>query len=382
VAEEDVAFSAARASEPGGTVTEIRIDFDFGHPPALVWRALTDRRQLSRWFMPGDLEPIRGSKFQLLPDALPGFDGPVAGQVLEVEAGRRLVMRWKGEQLHARVSWELRAKPQGCLLMVSQSGFLGVRGSARRQALVSTYDRLFGERLPAVLDGLAGKGDAVLPRPPRLPEPVPPRSHHRRRQLLAIVAAALLIGLVATLLANLPAETGAPAEALATTSSDQPAALSSAVSVSAPAIDATPGPPSASPSSSVSSATTRPPTTPRVTRNATSEATAAAPAALAARYRTVEARPLGGYRGEVVVSNTGGSRSGGWTVTITVPLLALVTGVEGPPPRLNGTAWTFSGAALPPGGSARVVFDVALDILDGQQRPLSCDVGGTACAGL
>ena len=366
-------------------MTEIRIDFDFGHPPALVWRALTERRQLARWFMPGDLQPIQGSQFQLLPDALPGFDGPIAGQVLEVSAERRLVMRWKGDQLHARVAWELKAKPEGSLLSVSQSGFLGVRGSVRRQALMSTYDRLFGERLRAVLDGLAGKGDAVVPRPPRLAPPAPPRPD-RRRQLLAVAATAVLVALVAALIANLPSETSAPAEAGgATGTGDHPAAYASATVASATAIDATQRPPSASPSATApgaTAATSAPP--PSITRPAPSveraTTSAASPAALAGRYSTLSSQGLN-YRGEVIVRNSGGTESEDWTLTITVPLLAVVVGVDGPEPRLRGTAWAFSGAPVPGGGSARVVFEVQLNLL-GPKQPLSCALDGEDCAGL
>ncbi|BCB79718.1 hypothetical protein GCM10022251_40480 [Phytohabitans flavus] len=365
-------------------MTEIRIDFDFGHPPAIVWRALTERRQLTRWFIPGDLEPIQGSQFQLLPESLPGFDGPISGQVLEVSAERRLVMRWKGEQLHARVTWELKPRPEGCLLMVSQSGFLGVRGSVRRQALVSTYDRLFGERLPAVLDGLVGKGDAVVPRPPRLAEPVAPKPD-RRKQLLAIGAAALLIGMVAALFANLPSETSTPAEARASETSGAPAAFTSTTVASSytTAIDATQRPPSASPSATPSaptrSPTTRPPSpSPRAERTT---AAAPSPAALSASYSTVSSDQLLSYRGQVVVRNTGGAKSDGWTLTITVPLPAIVNRVEGPQPRPSGTAWTFSGSSVPGGGSARVVFEVALNVL-GPAQPLSCQVDGEDCAGL
>ncbi|MFC0529210.1 SRPBCC domain-containing protein [Phytohabitans kaempferiae] len=366
-------------------MTEIRIDVDFGHPPALVWRALTERRQLARWFIPGDLQPIQGSQFQLLPEALPGFDGPIAGQVLEVSAERRLVMRWKGEQLHARVTWELKPTADGCLLMVSQSGFLGVRGSARRQALVSTYDRLFGERLPAVLDGLAGKGDAVVPRPPRVAPPAPPPPD-RRRQLLAIVATATLIGLVAALVANLPSETSVPAEAGASESGGRPSGFASATVGAVPTTAAgatTQSPPTPSRSATPSATATTPPapSTPARTSPTTTEATAPEPAELAGRYRTLATNLLG-YRGEVVVENAGGTASGDWAVTITVPVLALVSGVEGPRPKQSGTSWTFSGSGVPPGGSARVVFDVTLDTLLGNQRPLSCQVSGAACTGL
>jgi uncharacterized protein YndB with AHSA1/START domain len=380
----------------------MRMDFDVCHPPTLVWRALTDQRQLARWFMPGDLEPVQDSRFQLRPLTLPGFDGPIYGQVLEVSAERRLAMRWTSDQLHLRVTWELTSTPEGCRLTVSQSGFFGVGGSRRRQALLSTYDRLFGERLPAVLDGLAGKGDPVPPRPSRLPAPVPARPD-RRRQLLAVAAAALLIGLVAAVLPNLSAPTSRPVEAEASGTSGQPAPATvaptaaassppaaSSTASSSTAIEAPRRPPGASLAATRGSVSTPPrPAAPRTSAPAERATTTAAPprpppapAALAARYSTLSTGLLT-YRGEVVVRNTGGTTSDRWTLTITVPLLASVRGVAGPRPSLSGTAWAFRGAGVPAGGSARVVFDVLLDVgsLLGATRPLSCRVSGEDCAG-
>ncbi|GFJ91546.1 SRPBCC family protein [Phytohabitans rumicis] len=187
-------------------MSEIRLDVDLRHPPDVVWQALTEQPLLARWFMLTDLSPEAGSRFQLLPEDLPGLPNAVDGEVIEAIPARRLAMRWQGEQLHSKVIWELAPTPAGCRLVVTQTGFLGLRGSARRRALVSTYKRLFEVRLPAVLDGV------VPPSPPRLAG-VAPAGPDRRRQLLAVLAAALLVALVGALVANLPAKTSEPAVA-------------------------------------------------------------------------------------------------------------------------------------------------------------------------
>jgi uncharacterized protein YndB with AHSA1/START domain len=173
-------------------VTEILIDADFGHPPERVWRALTDRAVLSQWFMQTDLEPYEGRRFRLVPDGLLGLAGPVEGELLEVSAPRRMVMLWRGEQLHSRVTWELVPLPDGCRLRMSHTGFVGVKGSLRRKELQRTYDRMLADRLPRVLDRLASgravrqepdlaplqaaqqpaSGSASSPEPPAEPPPV------------------------------------------------------------------------------------------------------------------------------------------------------------------------------------------------------------------
>ncbi|MEJ3741851.1 SRPBCC domain-containing protein [Actinomycetes bacterium KLBMP 9797] len=355
-------------------MSEIRLSVQFGHPPELVWRALTERRLLSRWFMLTDFAPARGTRFELLPETMPGFEGRVTGEVIEVELGRRLVMRWHGEQLHCRVTWELSGTREGSLLVVTQSGFLGLRGTARRRQLVATYRQLFGVRLLAVLDGLATGADVAVPPPPAAPEPAGP---DRRRQLLAVGAAALLIALAAVLVANLPEGTSEPVAAQ--TASTPPAAASA----TAPTGQRTSGP-ARSPRTSAAPATPTGSASPGTTPAGAAPATTApaAPAALAARYRTVSTGLLG-YRGEVEASNTGGTAAPGWTVTLTVAPLAVVSRVEGPPPEQNGTTVRFTGTALEPGTTARIVFDVGLDAtLLGPKKPSACAIDSSACAGL
>ena len=150
-----------------GRVTEILIDADFGHPPERVWRALTDRAVLSQWFMQTDLEPYEGRRFRLVPDGLLGLAGPLEGELVEVTAPRRLVMLWRGEQLHSRVTWELVPLPDGCRLRMSHTGFIGVKGTLRRNELQRAYDRMLHQRLPHTLNQLAaGKAGGTRGGPP------------------------------------------------------------------------------------------------------------------------------------------------------------------------------------------------------------------------
>jgi len=142
-------------------VSEISVDVDLPHPPDRVWRALTDRRLLATWFMQTDLEPLPGAVGRALPSGIPGFTGPFDIEVVSVAPERLLAMRWRGDQLHAEVRWELEELTGGTRLRISQTGFLGVNGTLRRRELRRAYQRLFGEELPAMLNRTAGKRPAV-----------------------------------------------------------------------------------------------------------------------------------------------------------------------------------------------------------------------------
>ncbi|NUR50770.1 MAG: hypothetical protein HOV71_21790, partial [Hamadaea sp.] len=145
-------------------VSEISVDVDLPHPPHRVWRALTDRRVLATWFMQTDLEPLPGAVGRAFPSGIAGFTGPFDIEVVSVGPERLLVMRWRGDQLHAEVRWELEELTGGTRLRVSQTGFLGVNGTLRRRELRRAYQQLFGEELPAVLDRAATGEPRSVPR--------------------------------------------------------------------------------------------------------------------------------------------------------------------------------------------------------------------------
>lgn len=151
------------------------MEIDLVHPSERVWRALTDARLLTRWFMRTDLAPREGSHFTLEPGTLPGFLGPVSGELVELSPPRRLVMLWQGESLHTRVAWELTSTDDGCRLLIVQTGFFGAPAALRSRALRATYLQLFDEQLPRMLDQLAAQRAAGRAAPGRRWQPRDPR---------------------------------------------------------------------------------------------------------------------------------------------------------------------------------------------------------------
>src|SRR5204863_5294096 len=105
------------------------------HPPVRVWRAVTDRRELSEWFMPAQADPAGPGRLRFEPVGADGFAGPVRAEVVEAEPPSRLVMRWYAEDLHVRVNITIEPTPGGCRLTFVQRGFLGPNGTLRRRVL-------------------------------------------------------------------------------------------------------------------------------------------------------------------------------------------------------------------------------------------------------
>ncbi|WP_144122000.1 SRPBCC domain-containing protein [Catellatospora sichuanensis] len=133
-------------------MTVLRLEVELPYPVELVWQALTDRRLLGEWFLQTDLMPVPGGVYRAYPGGdLPGFTAPFDMDVIEVVGPTRLALRWRGEQLHADVVWELSTVAGGSRLRVSQTGFLGIAGQVRRAELQRAYATMFEQRLPALL---------------------------------------------------------------------------------------------------------------------------------------------------------------------------------------------------------------------------------------
>nr|BFE87558.1 hypothetical protein GCM10020093_101590 [Planobispora longispora] len=79
-------------------MTTIEVDEFLPHPPAKVWRALTDSDLLARWLMPNDFKPVVGHRFTFATQPVPrvGFDGIIRCEVLEIDDGRLLRIGWAG----------------------------------------------------------------------------------------------------------------------------------------------------------------------------------------------------------------------------------------------------------------------------------------------
>jgi uncharacterized protein YndB with AHSA1/START domain len=105
----------------------LTFEFDLPHPPAKVWRALTEPALLAEWLLPVvglelKLEP--GAAFTLKTEPQPGWDGTVDCRMLEIEPHRKLSYTWVvGFGLDTVVTFTLAPTASGTRLHLVQSGF-------------------------------------------------------------------------------------------------------------------------------------------------------------------------------------------------------------------------------------------------------------------
>jgi hypothetical protein len=118
---------------------------------------MTESRLVASWLAENDLVPRAGHQFRLRAVGLAGLDGVINADVIEVVDRRRIDMIWRTEEMHLGVTWQLRVAPDGTTVEVIQTGYLGVHGNSRRDALSRAYEEAFGSRLRTVLDGLAAE---------------------------------------------------------------------------------------------------------------------------------------------------------------------------------------------------------------------------------
>lgn len=94
----------------------LQVDQFLPHPPARVWRAITEPEMLARWWASGDIAPVVGHEFTL--DMGPW--GKVPCTVLEVEPEERLVYRFTEDWT---LTWRLVPEGDGTRLFLDHAGF-------------------------------------------------------------------------------------------------------------------------------------------------------------------------------------------------------------------------------------------------------------------
>jgi uncharacterized protein YndB with AHSA1/START domain len=99
-------------TEPG----VIRMSEYINHPPAKVWRALTDPALHAKWWAAGDVKPVVGHKFEL--DMGPWGMQPC--EVIAVEAEKLLSYSFA---LDTTITWRLEPESTGTRLHLEHAGF-------------------------------------------------------------------------------------------------------------------------------------------------------------------------------------------------------------------------------------------------------------------
>src|SRR5207249_11999220 len=91
-----IAETTLRAKEL--SMSDIRIVRDYPHPPAKVWRALTDPALMALWGMrPEGFAPVAGTRFKLVAKPERGWRGFVECEVLEASEPSILRCSWLGD---------------------------------------------------------------------------------------------------------------------------------------------------------------------------------------------------------------------------------------------------------------------------------------------
>src|SRR6478736_6292698 len=85
----------------------------------IVWAALTSRELVSEWLMPTrDYAAVAGHRFRFHAPRMPGWDGVIHCEVLEVTPTTQLVWSWRGSNMRAatRVAFTLASDGEGTVL--------------------------------------------------------------------------------------------------------------------------------------------------------------------------------------------------------------------------------------------------------------------------
>jgi uncharacterized protein YndB with AHSA1/START domain len=91
-------------------------DLFLPHPPARVWRALTEPERLAAWWTTGEVAPVVGHEFSL--DMGPWGQAPC--KVLQVEPERLFAYSFTADWT---LTWRLEAEGHGTRLFLTHAGF-------------------------------------------------------------------------------------------------------------------------------------------------------------------------------------------------------------------------------------------------------------------
>ncbi len=144
---------------------DLKTEVFYPHPPQRVWQVLTNRRALAAWLMDNDFEPRVGHKFRFQTQSLPGLEGTVNCEVIELDEPKRLSYTWQDSLMPypSIVTWTLTPVDGGTRLHLEHQG---IRQEAitvgEFQRSTYTWQRQFMDEPTAVTQTLAPRDRSTL----------------------------------------------------------------------------------------------------------------------------------------------------------------------------------------------------------------------------
>ena len=143
-------------------MSDIRIVREYPHPPAKVWRALTDPALMALWGMrPEGFAPAAGTQFKLVAKPAPGWRGFVECEVLEAREPSVLRYSWVGDEKGkpTHITYTLEPHGAGTRLTFEHTGFTGIGGFFLAKLMMGPgWKKMLGTRVLAVLSDLDDEG--------------------------------------------------------------------------------------------------------------------------------------------------------------------------------------------------------------------------------
>ena len=119
------------------TKAQIKIETFIEGPVGDVWEAITDKKLVSRWLMETNIEPTKGFKGYFKMPPMPGFNGHIEAEVIEVKEFKTFVYTWKGGWMKkpTTVKFSLEEKNGGTNLVLEHWGFEGILGNLLKKMM-------------------------------------------------------------------------------------------------------------------------------------------------------------------------------------------------------------------------------------------------------